>query len=161
VAHLLGVGSLVLEHGGDEEQAAAGLLHDILKECGLEHEEEISARFGARVTGIIRDCVDIAGTQPLPWRQRKEAHLQHLAAASEDALLVSACDKLHNARAIVFDLRAVGPQMMERFDGRIEGRLWYYGALMELYYKGLSSHRLLNEFALEFERMQRLSRRSA
>jgi (p)ppGpp synthase/HD superfamily hydrolase len=35
LAHLLGVCALVLDYGGDEDQAIAGLLHDVIEGIGL------------------------------------------------------------------------------------------------------------------------------
>jgi len=129
IAHLLGVASLVLDHGGDEEQAIAGLLHDAIEDAGIHQEAVITERFGPRVTGIVRACTD-ADTMPKPpWRARKEAYIAHLASATPDALLVSACDKLHNARAICTDLRTHGLAVYDRFTGGQDGTLWYYRAL--------------------------------
>jgi (p)ppGpp synthase/HD superfamily hydrolase len=129
IAHLMSVAALVLEHGGDEDQAIAGLLHDAIEDVGPEQEAVIADRFGPRVAGIVRACTDADIRPKPPWRLRKEAYIAHLEHADPDALLVSACDKLHNARAIVTDLRTLGPAMFARFTGGKDGTLWYYGAL--------------------------------
>ena len=145
VSHLMGVASLVIEHGGDEDQAIAGLLHDVLEDCGLQHEGPIGERFGDRVLAIVRACTD--GTPDehgvkAPWRARKEAYIAHLATASDDALLVSACDKLHNARAISTDL-ASGEDVFARFTGGRDGTLWYYDALAKTFADRLGDRRPL------------------
>jgi GTP pyrophosphokinase len=145
LSHLMGVASLVIEHGGDEDQTIAGLLHDTLEDCGLEHEASIGARFGDRVLAIVRDCTDGTpddqGLKP-PWRARKETYLTHLATASDDALLVSACDKLHNARAIATDL-ACGEDVFTRFKGGRDGTLWYYDSLATTFAERLGENRPL------------------
>ena len=41
-------------------------------------------------------------------------------------MLVTACDKLHNARAIVADLERIGPRVFDRFTAGQGGTLWYY-----------------------------------
>ncbi len=133
IAHLLGVASLVLEHGGDEDQAIAGLLHDAVEDVGAEQEPVIAKRFGPRVAGIVRACTDADTLPKPPWRVRKEAYIAHLASSGEDALLVSACDKLHNARAICTDLRTFGPAMYDRFKGGQDGTLWYYRTLSDTF----------------------------
>lgn len=135
LSHLLGVASLVMEHGGDEDQVIAGLLHDVLEDCGPEHLDRIQELFGAKVLAIVRACTD--GTpdssgQKAPWRDRKERYLEHLRDAAKEALLVSACDKLHNARAIALDL-AVGEDVFARFTGGRSGTLWYYQSLVEVF----------------------------
>ena len=145
IYHLLGVSSLVIEFGGNETQAIAGLLHDTLEDCGAAHEAVIRAQFGDAVADIVRDCTD--GTaegkakpadpeaRRLDWIARKRAYLAHLRDAGEHTLLVSACDKLHNARAIVQDLEdpAVGTAVFDRFTGGRDGTLGYYQALAEIF----------------------------
>jgi (p)ppGpp synthase/HD superfamily hydrolase len=145
LAHLLGVASLVLDYGGDEDQAIAALLHDTVEDQGAHHEAVIRHQFGDRVAGIVMACTD--GTQEgkaqattpeakrADWLQRKQRYLAHLASAPDDALLVSGCDKLHNARAIVSDLNDpnVGTAVFDRFTGKRDGTLWYYGELVRVF----------------------------
>lgn len=134
VAHLLAVAANVLDHGGDEEQAIAALLHDAVEDQGgRATAAAIRERFGERVAAIVAGCTDTEITPKPPWRQRKEAYLAHLAHAPADVLLVSASDKLHNARAILADLRQVGSRVWDRFSGGREGTLWYYRALVATY----------------------------
>ena len=132
VSHLMSVSALVMEFGGDEDQAIAGMLHDSLEDCGAEHEKIIRTNYGDRGADIVRACTDgvsdASGRKP-DWRQRKERYVEHLRRASEAGLLVSACDKLHNARAIVADLRA-GQDVFARFTAGKEGTLWYYRELV-------------------------------
>ena len=136
VSHLMSVSALVLEHGGDEEQAMAGLLHDALEDCGPEHAQTIREKFGDRVLRIVESCTDGVpdedGKKP-DWKDRKEAYIAHLRVASQDSLLVSACDKLHNARAILLDLRTIGPTVFQRFKAGKDGTLWYYSQLSDIY----------------------------
>jgi (p)ppGpp synthase/HD superfamily hydrolase len=145
VQHLLAVASLVLEHGGDEDQAIAGLLHDVLEDCGQEHAEAIGRHFGTRVLAMVRGCTDgtaqakaalaDAEARRRDWLRRKQTYLAHLADADDDTLLVSGCDKLHNARAIVDDLERplVGQRVFERFTGGRDGTLTYYRLLADLF----------------------------
>ena len=156
VSHLLAVAALVLEHGGDEEQACAALLHDAIEDGGAAWEAVIAGRFGSRVAGIVRACTD-ADTQPKPpWRARKEAYLAHLETAPPDALLVSAADKLHNARAIAADLRTHGQAVFNRFTAGREGTLWHYGALSAAFLRRLPGA-LPRELAAAVADMRRLA----
>lgn len=143
VAHLLDVASLVLDHGGDEDEAIAALLHDTLEDCGRHHEAAIRAAFGERVVGIVLGLTD--GTKEdkarpatdeekrADWRRRKEVYLDALAHHDDRVLLVSCCDKLHNARAIVSDLHVIGGDVFKRFTGGPNGTLWYYEALAAVF----------------------------
>ena len=137
VSHLLAVAAIVLEHGGDEDQACAALLHDAVEDGGISWEAVILDRFGPRVAGIVRACTDADTLPKPPWQARKEAYLAHLEAEGPDALLVSAADKLHNARAIVADLRTHGVGMFARFNAGQAGTVWYYGALAEVFARRL------------------------
>ncbi|HEY2021344.1 HD domain-containing protein [Paraburkholderia sp.] len=135
-SHLLGVASLVLENGGDEEQAIAGLLHDAIEDVGAEAVPLIRELFGERVLRIVEGCTDgvpdASGQKP-DWRTRKIAYLAHLENADAEVLLVSASDKLYNARAIVMDLHTVGRAVFDRFTAGEAGTLWYYGELARIF----------------------------
>ncbi len=136
LSHLLAVASLVIEHGGTEDQAIGGLLHDVIEDCGAQHEPVIRRRFGDKVAEIVLGCTDAVpaadGSKP-PWRARKEAYIQHLESASGSVLLVSCCDKLHNARSILTDYRAIGDLVFDRFTASKADVLWYYRSLAEVF----------------------------
>ena len=133
VAHLLAVASIVLEHGASEDEAIAALLHDAAEDQGGRATlDEIRDRFGERVAEIVAGCTD-SWTTPRPaWRRRKEATIAHLRTASASVRLVSAADKLHNARTILADYRMLGEAVWGRFNGGREGTLWYYRSLVEV-----------------------------
>jgi len=136
ISHVMSVSALVMEHGGDEEQAIAGLLHDVLEDCGAEHEPIIRDRFGGRVAKIVRDLTDgvpDASGRKEPWRVRKERFLARHETMDNESLLVSLCDKLHNARTIAGDLRA-GHQVFARFkEANRDGVVWYYDELVRVF----------------------------
>lgn len=132
VAHLLAVAAIVMEHGGDEDEAVAALLHDAIEDQGgRETRDEIRRRFGERVTTIVEACTDSWTVPKPPWESRKRAYLERLATGSVSARLVSAADKLHNARSVLGDYRNVGEQLWQRFEGRREGTLWYYRSVVD------------------------------
>jgi (p)ppGpp synthase/HD superfamily hydrolase len=134
ISHLMTVAALVIEHGGNEDQAIGALLHDAAEDQGgAETLEEIRKRFGDAVAEIVADCTD-AWTEPKPdWRPRKGAYLAKLPSKPEQSLLVSLADKTHNAEAILFDYRVLGDPLWERFNGGAEGTRWYYGALADVF----------------------------
>jgi (p)ppGpp synthase/HD superfamily hydrolase len=135
IAHLLGVASLVLEAGGDEDEAIAALLHDALEDQGgLKTRDLIREKFGDRVTAIVEGCSDsFDGEIKLPWRQRKEAYLAHLKTASASVRLVSMADKLYNAQSILKDYRVIGDDLWDRFKGKKDGTIWYYKSLIQVF----------------------------
>ena len=136
IAHLLGVASIALEYGANEDEAIAALLHDAIEDQGgAATREEIRRRFGDNVTAIVDGCTDADTTPKPPWRQRKEAYIAHIPTASPSVLLVSLADKLYNAQSILKDYRVLGESLWERFQGRKEGTLWYYRALVDAFSK--------------------------
>jgi GTP pyrophosphokinase len=128
LSHPLAVASLALEHGADEDEAMAALLHDAIEDGPPEAAEEIARLFGPRVAALVAGCSDSQGRPKPPWRRRKEAYLAHLAEAPAGVLLVSLADKVHNARAILLDYRQVGEALWSRFKADKAGTLWYYRA---------------------------------
>ncbi|MEH1841169.1 MAG: HD domain-containing protein [Nostoc sp.] len=136
VAHLLGVTSIALEYGANEDEAIAALLHDAIEDQGgAATREEIHRRFGDNVTAIVNGCTDADTTPKPPWRQRKEAYIAHIPNASPSVVLVSLADKLYNAQSILKDYRVLGESLWERFQGGKEGTLWYYRALVDAFRK--------------------------
>lgn len=134
LAHLLGAASVALELGADEDQAIAALLHDAVEnQGGKARLDDIRARFGDRVAEIVSHCTD-ADVYPKPaWRERKQRYLEALGGKPHDALLVSLSDKIHNAEAILNDLRFHGHGVWGRFTGGKDGSLWYYRALSDTF----------------------------
>src|SRR5512147_682937 len=131
MAHLLGVASIVLEDGGDEEEGIAALLHDAVEDHPREGktEKEILERFGARVHRVVMGCTDTdpAGGRKGSWESRKKKFIDHLRhEADPDVLLVAAADKLYNARSIINDMRLVGDEVWSRFSVPKEKTIWYY-----------------------------------
>jgi GTP pyrophosphokinase len=143
IAHLLGVASLALEHGANEDEAIAALLHDTVEDCGgLDRLRDVRENFGPVVADIVMGCTDATEVPKPPWKERKQAYVHDLVAASPSVLLVSACDKLHNARSLVLALRHEGEAAWRLFSGGKEGTLWYYRAVLDvLSQRGL--HRVL------------------
>ena len=157
VGHLLGVCALVIEHGGGEEEAIAALLHDAPEDQGgLPTLAAIRARFGERVASLVEACTDTFEDPKPPWRARKERYLAHLEHVDDGARLVSAADKLYNARTILEDLRRLGPQVFTRFTGGQEGTLWYYRELTGRFQQ-LGPRTLAGELARVVGEMERVA----
>lgn len=132
IAHLLGVASIALEYGANEDEAIAALLHDAIEDQGgAATRAEIRRRFGDKVTEIVDGCTDAETIPKPPWRERKEAFIAQIPTASPSVLLVSAADKLHNARSIMHDYRLLGEACWKKFKGGKDGTLWYYRAVVE------------------------------
>jgi (p)ppGpp synthase/HD superfamily hydrolase len=135
LGHLLSVAGLVVDADGTETQAIAALLHDAAEDQGGEATlAEIREKFGTEVAAIVDECSDTFETPKPPWRERKENYIRHLPGASDDAILVSLADKLHNARALLRNFRDVGDKLWGRFNEQDpQEHLWYYRSLLKVY----------------------------
>jgi (p)ppGpp synthase/HD superfamily hydrolase len=160
VTHLLGVASIVGENAGTEDEVIAALLHDAVEDHPRDGatREEIVERFGGDVAGIVDGCSD-TDVEPKPaWKKRKEDYVAHVAGASGSVRLVSASDKLHNARAILAGLRVKGDELWGRFKGGKDGTLWYYRKLVGEFRRA-GTNAIVEEFALVVGEIERLARR--
>src|SRR6202046_3706106 len=157
IAHLMGVASLVLEAGGDEDLAIAALLHDVVEDCGgAPILTEVRRRFGKRVAHVVDGCTDSDTDPKPPWRERKENYLRHLKRADAGTRLVSAADKLNNIRSILTDYREIGESVWARFNGGRDGTLWYYRALRDEFRRG-QENRIIREYELALNELEVLT----
>ena len=156
ISHLLSVAALVLENGGDEDEAIAALLHDAVEDQGGKATREaILNMFGERVTEIVDGCTDADTIPKPPWRERKEQYIANLRHASSSVRRVALADKLHNARSILSDLSKDGEATWDKFKGGRSGTLWYYRTLLELFLEADADSWLvqeLNRVVGEFEK---------
>ncbi len=158
LSHLLGTCAIALEYGADEDEAIAALLHDAIEdvEPAAEAREAVWS-FGPRVGRIVEDCTDSDAHPKPPWKERKAAYLRRVPGADASSLLVSASDKLHNARRIVSDVRRDGPPAWSRFSAPPAELAWYYRALVTAY-RANPAHRpsLIDELERTVEELERL-----
>ena len=149
ISHLLAVAALVLEDGGDEDEAIAALLHDTVEDQGGSARlEDIRAKFGARAAAIVESCSDSMDKPKRPWRERKELYLKHLRQADSSVLRVSAADKLHNLRCILADWKGIGESLWRRFSAAKEEQLWYYSELVTIFETRGQSGFVIDELGL-------------
>jgi (p)ppGpp synthase/HD superfamily hydrolase len=166
ISHLMSVAALVMEAEGTDVQVAAALLHDSAEDKGGEAElARIESEFGPDVAAIVRDLSDslvdttVEGAVKAPWRLRKEAYIEHLAGADTSSLLVSAADKLHNARCILADYRKERVDLWERFnESDPDQQLWYYRSLADTFCRRLPNCPLSNELKRTVDELERLVR---
>jgi GTP pyrophosphokinase len=153
----MGVMSLVLEAGGDEDLAIAALLHDVVEDCGgAPMLKEVRRRFGPRVARIVDGCTDAFVYPKPPWRDRKEKYIARLRDENSDTRLVSAADKLNNVRSILSDYREVGESVWSRFNGGREGTLWYYRTLRDEFLRD-NPNRITRDLVLAVNELESLA----
>jgi (p)ppGpp synthase/HD superfamily hydrolase len=154
IAHLLAVASIAIEHGANEDEAIAALLHDAVEDQKATLAE-IRVRFGDVVADIVEGCSDTDVAPRPPWRPRKEAYIAYVAAAPRSVRLVAAADKLHNARTALFDYRIMAEALWNRFNGGRE-TLWYYRGLVKAF-RAAGSTPLIDELDRVVSELERLA----
>jgi (p)ppGpp synthase/HD superfamily hydrolase len=157
----MGVASLVLEAGGDEDMAIAALLHDVVEDCGgAPMLKEVRRRFSTRVAKIVDGCTDADVYPKPPWLERKQKYIARLKKEDADTHLVSAADKLNNVRSILSDYRAIGESVWSRFNGGREGTLWYYRTLRGEFIRH-KPNRITRDFELAVRELEALAEANA
>jgi len=149
ISHLMSVSALILEAGGTEDEAIAGLLHDAVEDQGGKAtREEIREKFGETVVEIVDGCTETDITPKPPWKERKIDYIENIRNGSDSVKLVSQADKLHNARSLLIGYRNKGDKLWDYFSGSKEDKLWFYGELLEIYQQGN-----VNFMTVELERI--------
>jgi len=120
----------VIEWGRTEDQAIAAVLHDAIEDQPEQTPEvEIRLRFGDEVVAMVLGLSDAEVIPKPPWLARKRAYFVRLKSEPKDVVLISAADKLHNARAILSDFVSQGHSLWSRFSVSDQGALpqvWYF-----------------------------------
>lgn len=136
VSHLIQVAGLVMEHGGDIDQIVAGLLHDVIEDCEDVDRASLGIQFGAEVVRIVEICSDLLETDTpnakSAWLPRKRYYISKLREADPRAQLIVACDKLHNLRSLIADLKQSGVETLTRFNATPAQTRWYYDEVREV-----------------------------
>jgi len=160
MAHLMGVSALALEatayhEPNDREAIAIGaLLHDAIEDQGDKVSlAEIESRFGPFVAQIVSECTDTDVVPKPPWKARKEKYIADIKNKARASQLVSTADKLHNARAILFDYQKIGMAVFDRFSVPAHEVVWYYQALCEAFEKSWPDNPLLKELRIAVNRI--------
>ena len=166
MAHLLGVASLVMGEAGHssvpvtEDMVIAALLHDAVEDHGgTPRLKDIEYSFGANVARMVEglsDTLAADSNQKEPWEQRKEAYLKRLRSEPADVQLISAADKLYNARTILDDYRKIGPEVWKRFKRGRDLQIWYFDSLLEIF-KASGSNRIVGELERVVAELTRIS----
>lgn len=164
MAHLLGVAALVMGEAGHadvtEDMVIAALLHDAAEDHGGQLRlNDIEHNFGRDVAQMVESLSDSLAedsSKKAPWRERKENYLKRLRREAADVLLISAADKLYNARSILDDYRKIGPEVWKRFKRGRKHQLWYFRELLKVF-KAAGKNRIVAELERVTDKLDRIS----
>jgi GTP pyrophosphokinase len=135
ISHPIAVSALVMEYGGSEEQAIVALLHDVVEDCNESYGYKILDVFGGKVTSMVytmSDCAPADGQEKPEWLERKTKYLEKIKDASPEVLLVVACDKLHNIKALIEDVGNYSIDAISILGATPEQILWYYQSVADI-----------------------------
>lgn len=154
ISHLMAVSGMVIEDGGDTDEAIAGLLHDYIEDIDENGADELEQRFCVRIRDIVIGCSGPKKEQIPDFRTRKQAYLDHLTTTRDEGTVrVSLADKVHNARSTVSDLETDGPSVWDRFNAGVEDQLWWYSSLSAAYTDHAKDGRADEQRAAELHRL--------
>lgn len=147
VVHPLGVALILARLKTPEEIIVAGLLHDVIEDCGVVLEE-ISEKFGTNVARIVDDLTE--KNKNLPWETRKQKAIEHISEMKKDSLLVKSADILYNLSDIKRNFETYGDQVFKYFNAPKEKQLERYEKLIKALDKKMEKNPLLPEIKKSF-----------
>lgn len=166
MAHLLGVASLVMSESGHvpfpvtEDMVIAAVLHDTVEDHGGSTRlADVTENFGPAVASMVEGLSDTLSEDSLnkePWLERKQTYLTKLAEEPKEVQLISAADKLHNARSIVDDYRVIGSEVWKRFKRGRDQQLWYFNELLKIF-RNSGENRIVEELGRVVDELKELS----
>ncbi|MGA7343071.1 MAG: HD domain-containing protein [Terracidiphilus sp.] len=166
MAHLLGVAALVMGEAGradfpvTEDMVIAALLHDAVEDHGGETRlRDIEHNFGSNVARMVEGLSDSLvedSNRKGPWEERKQAYIERLRTEREDVQLISAADKLYNARSVLEEYRKIGAEVWKRFKRGRDAQIWYFEALLEVF-KSTHESNLVEELRRVVSELKQIS----
>jgi (p)ppGpp synthase/HD superfamily hydrolase len=169
MAHLLGVAALVMGEAGGrvpvtEDMVIAALLHDAVEDHGgMPRLREIESRFGPEVSRMVAALSDTFAEdhdKKEGWEERKNNYLARLRDEPDDVLLISAADKLYNAKAILDDFNEIGPAVFARFKRGAKEQLWYFDELLKVF-RAHPPNRIVNNLDRVVHELRAVTSRNA
>jgi guanosine-3',5'-bis(diphosphate) 3'-pyrophosphohydrolase len=150
ISHPAAVGMILLRGGFSEDVIIAGILHDVVEDTRFT-AGDIEKKFGSRVRKLVED---VSEDKSLPWRQRKQAYLDHLHVASPDALAISAADFLANTLSLKQNLEHHGVELLKEWYSYSDSIIFNTQRLEIL--KQRLSHPIVQELELVFAEADRI-----
>ena len=143
IVHPFSVGFILAQYTDDEEVIAAGILHDTVEDVEGYTNEDVAREFGQRVAHIVEGVTEPEhGT----WREIRQVYLDGLRSGSDEAVMVSVADKIHNILSTIEGIEAKGEEFWNEFQGGRQDYLWYYEEVM-----AIAKERLNNPIVKEYE----------
>lgn len=135
IVHPMSVAILLLREGCDDETIAAGLLHDVIEDCGVT-TDELAKNMTPRIAELVSWVTEPPKSDP--WAARKKAYRDRLVTAPREALLVAAADHVCNLRSLA-DAARVGSDVWSLFRSDRAARIAHEHAVLDILKERLDS----------------------
>jgi (p)ppGpp synthase/HD superfamily hydrolase len=110
ISHLMSVAALVIEMGGNEDEAIAALLHDSVEDTGYTLAE-IETQFGKNVSSIVNCLTEDKAIENKT--ERKLDYLDNIKEGNDSVLRVALADKLHNGRSYLLNSNMITEEIVD------------------------------------------------
>lgn len=143
ITHPEAVAKILKEYGAGEDVIAAGLLHDVLEDApDVYPRQKMLDDFNQHIVDLVDNVTEkkLSDTgEPIPWIDRKKAYIDGLMDATDEGLLVSIADKIHNLDSVLKDYSIHGNDVWKSFKSSPLQQFWYYGTLNKLFTERLGA----------------------
>lgn len=146
ITHLTAVAWLARDYTDDEDTIVAAWLHDALEDTDYT-PEELEEDFGAKVRSLVETVTEPKSKEgnKVTLEERKRAYIEQLKAGPEEALIISAADKIHNLRTTVEQYYDDHEGFLADFPAALDGTAIFYQNL-----SNVLNRRLTNDIIAEF-----------
>jgi (p)ppGpp synthase/HD superfamily hydrolase len=93
ISHVACVGLILARAGYGDDVVAAGILHDVIEDCGVS-QPELAQEFTPRIANLVEQVSEPGKEKS--WHERKQAYFEKLQSAETDAVAIAAADHMHN-----------------------------------------------------------------
>jgi guanosine-3',5'-bis(diphosphate) 3'-pyrophosphohydrolase len=151
IHHPIAVAELLAEHGFAEAAVAAALLHDVVEDSAAS-VEDVEARFGPEVAGLVEALTEDDSIES--FERRKDAHRCQVEAAGGDALAIYAADKLSNIRVLRRTLANEGESAGEEFAAPLDAKEGVWAADLEMLRRVAPELPFVDDLAAELAKLR-------
>ncbi len=149
IVHPFSVALIVGEYLSEEDALIAALLHDVLEDTKNYSAADLSRDYGPHVRRLVEE---LSEDKALPWRERKDQHLNHLRSASETALIITAADKIHNLASLAAVMATGQPADQTGVAAILEHSRWYFESVLDICATRLPAHPIRQRLQAAFDR---------
>lgn len=144
IVHPCAVGLIVSQYTDDQDTIIAGILHDTIEDVEGYEYKNIQQEFSKNIADIVKGVTHIVGKD---WLETRNNYLNTLKNASDQSVIVSCADKIHNIYSSVDGLEQYGESFWNNFVAPPEQHIWFYKEVLHI-----AQHRLNNDVVVALEK---------